>query len=1036
MRFDGFPLRSLVILILTLSCPILALAAPVSRETIERLAEMNVERGEIRHLNAIGKLTDKEYYARLKTIDSEGATLWEPHNQTFEITREELRQAQYTITGLTRAKISLLEPRWEKEQTEFQEARRRQKEQIGIELEKDTRTAADFQRQRLLLQRQLDKGAIDRDSFTIKDREAQNGIAALRKKFEVAGGSYPRRFDERLTLLTKALADNPDTVLPRSQVPATVEGQGTGKGGEPDFNSDVKLAAELLANSEEIAWKFEKKQVSSDTFRETAKVYNHDLSRLRARYDTIKRGDQFEAAYTRLAAPAIQAIRVKYQPEKYRPAAPTTSTQRPPPPDFTLYYWLGGGGLLIVIFWLASLGKKEQAPAGPTPTDIHGTAHWAAYEATPSTHTDISRGVTFGKSSLPGYHLNAPGAPITSRPETHTLVVARTGAGKGTCVIMPTLLRYASSMLVIDPKGENAAVTARARRDQLKQDIQILNPWGVLKNHYSKLGFETATFNPFDVLDRNDPNITTTARTLAATISPVTDLDKPLWQGSAAKLLTGILLWLTHQDGLPRKDDPSQKETKTLARVKEIISLQKPDFHKILVQMLASNAFHGGIKEAVGQAGDSSAADTYGGILYNLQQSLEFIDGQIKTSTATSSISMDKLSDGSLTVYVVIPFKLMRTHSPWLRLVISSAMQALITSKDSGSGKTFHRCMFMIDEFGSMGHIPDIDSDLAQMRGYGMDFTLILQGLNQLTKHYGKAKDTILSQCTYQYFCDVRDPESAKYLSEFLGKKTVVTVSTGKTTGATQAGQTEGSSTTYGETGRSLLNPDEILHLGNKTAILLNPDTRPHYLHPIDYRQLTSAYQNLKDTHPHLYWNPPLTYDPNPLINNPPKPPIKPPNVSPSGTPHWFADMFNKKIPPPKPPPMTFEDMLSPENRDDLRRISQQIHDDIENKRKTEKTTPPPPPKTLEDFVSKESLEDFKRAIREKGGVFPPPPEEEAQKPDNPGGSRKRSEFTPEQIAAVMRAKAKERKWKPKSGSFDLNEPDDPPPPQKPTPPK
>src|SRR5206468_5382525 len=131
------------------------------------------------------------------------------------------------------------------------------------------------------------------------------------------------------------------------------------------------------------------------------------------------------------------------------------------------------------------------------------------------------------KSSLPGYHLNAPGAPITSQPENHTLVIARNGAGKGTRVIIPTLLRYASSMLVIDPKGELAAVSGRTRRDQLHQDIQILNPWGVLKDHFSKLGYQTATFNPLDDLDRNDANITTIARTIAATISPVNDRDKP-----------------------------------------------------------------------------------------------------------------------------------------------------------------------------------------------------------------------------------------------------------------------------------------------------------------------------------------------------------------------------------------------------------------------------------------------------------------------------------------------------------------------------
>jgi type IV secretory pathway TraG/TraD family ATPase VirD4 len=199
--------------------------------------------------------------------------------------------------------------------------------------------------------------------------------------------------------------------------------------------------------------------------------------------------------------------------------------------------------------------------------------------------------------------------------------------------------------------------------------------------------------------------------------------------------------------------------------------------------------------------------------------------------------------------------------------VIASAMHAMIASRENPSGKTLRRCMFMIDEFGSIGHIPDVASQLAQMRGYGMDFTLVLQGLNQLKEHYGDAKDSILGNCRYKYFCDVNDLESAKWLSETLGKKTVETLTKSESQGSSKGGQTEGTSTTLGETGRALLTPDEIMLLGRDTAILLNPDTRPHYLHTVDYRKLTQAYQHLSHTHPNLYWQPALTYDQNPHYN-------------------------------------------------------------------------------------------------------------------------------------------------------------------------
>ena len=78
-------------------------------------------------------------------------------------------------------------------------------------------------------------------------------------------------------------------------------------------------------------------------------------------------------------------------------------------------------------------------------------------------------------------------------------------------------------------------------------------------------------------------------------------------------------------------------------------------------------------------------------------------------------------------------------------------------------------------------------------------------------------------------------------------------------------GQTEqGEGTQFGEVGRPLLMPDEVLNLGRETAILLHPNSAPHYLRPVDYWNLTTTFEPFKNEYPHLYWQPPLSPDPNP----------------------------------------------------------------------------------------------------------------------------------------------------------------------------
>lgn len=45
----------------------------------------------------------------------------------------------------------------------------------------------------------------------------------------------------------------------------------------------------------------------------------------------------------------------------------------------------------------------------------------------------------------------------------YALVIAKTGPGKGAGIVIPNLLTYRGSCIVMDIKGENAAITARAR---------------------------------------------------------------------------------------------------------------------------------------------------------------------------------------------------------------------------------------------------------------------------------------------------------------------------------------------------------------------------------------------------------------------------------------------------------------------------------------------------------------------------------------------------------------------------------------------
>jgi type IV secretory pathway TraG/TraD family ATPase VirD4 len=643
---------------------------------------------------------------------------------------------------------------------------------------------------------------------------------------------------------------------------------------EADYQKAVQRAANLTVQEEELALKL-------NTGRIGPKEYYPAFSKIRPQitdlYNIYGRGDMNEKFRADIAAASV--LRIQQLKRQYAPPPKAQTSPRPKivrdPPDTAVpdsYRWkqvaFGAVAFGLLLFGFMFLVHKffptapRTEPAGPELSGNYGTAAYAGYRPSIPTRLYVQRGVFFGKSSLPVADpmpvLEQPGAPLCSAPSHHTLIVARTRTGKGTRVIVPTLLRYQGSALVIDPKGENAAITARARQNimpGMETPVHIVNPWGELGDHFRKLGFEPATFNPLDALDRYDPDAVAMAQELANTICPPLSGKDQFWQGSAAGLLTGIMLYLLDTPG----------ETLTLARVREIVTSSRKDLtDQYLVKMAASTAFHGAVKEFASAFVDM-AQDTFSGIVANAVENTRFLsDPQVKQATAKSSFNFLFMMREPTTVYLVIPPQRIATQRTWLRLVITAMTGAY--KRVPMANRSPHRCMFLIDEFPALGRLPDITSDIATMAGYGVDYTLIVQGLDQLKDHYKEAAATILSNCAFKWFCNVNDLDSAKYLSDTLGKATVQTIGKGESHGDNPGGATAGESVNYGETGRSLLNPDEVLTLGKEKAIVLHPESKPHYVRPIDYWNLQTAFARMKDEAPQMYWNPPLQYDDNPYF--------------------------------------------------------------------------------------------------------------------------------------------------------------------------
>ena len=115
----------------------------------------------------------------------------------------------------------------------------------------------------------------------------------------------------------------------------------------------------------------------------------------------------------------------------------------------------------------------------------------------PVTESNTSSANTTTESVLSQKATRSLSRSIQYFEDRHLITFAPTGSGKGVGVIIPNLLHYRGPAIVIDPKGENFAVTARYRRDVLRQTIFLLDPFHAVPHGIlTHLEIERQCLNP------------------------------------------------------------------------------------------------------------------------------------------------------------------------------------------------------------------------------------------------------------------------------------------------------------------------------------------------------------------------------------------------------------------------------------------------------------------------------------------------------------------------------------------------------------
>ncbi|KEQ51696.1 type IV secretory system conjugative DNA transfer family protein [Sphingobium chlorophenolicum] len=427
---------------------------------------------------------------------------------------------------------------------------------------------------------------------------------------------------------------------------------------------------------------------------------------------------------------------------------------------------------------------------GPAGDDTHGSARFATDRETRPLAQN-GDGLLIGRDRKSGKLLRYAGP-------AHLLTIAPTRTGKGVGTIIPNLLDYPGPVVCIDPKGENARITARHRARF--GPVHVLDPFGVT-------GIPSAAFNPLDRLDPAGLDLADDAMTLADALvyDAPGEAGEAHWNEEAKALIAGILLWVAC-------DPQSQGTDRTLEALRDCLTFAPDNFQKMLREMSRSTQARGLIARAANRhlgKSDREAA----GVLSAAQRHTHFLDSPRMTAVlGHSDFTFADVKARGTTVYLVLPPDRLATYARWLRLMLAQGLTDLARAPASPARSV----LFLLDEFAALGRLEPVERAMGLMAGYGIQLWPILQDVHQLRALYERRAGTFLSNAGVLQIFGVNDHDSAKLVSDLLGQETVVFETMSRAIDAEETGISFGSQ----HVGRPLLTPDEVRTLREDLQLL------------------------------------------------------------------------------------------------------------------------------------------------------------------------------------------------------------------------
>jgi len=351
--------------------------------------------------------------------------------------------------------------------------------------------------------------------------------------------------------------------------------------------------------------------------------------------------------------------------------------------------------------------------------------------------------------------------------DRHILTVAGSRSGKGITRIIPNLLLWQDNVICIDPKGENATVTAH---NSIRAQAFVIDPYELVKNvsrpsegAASSAGKPfRAKYNPLQDIDPYSSTATEEIKVLLeAMVFPQSEQNQE-WERTPKMVIGGLIAHVL--------TSPDYAHDRSLVTVYRIINGSHEDLKTLVIAMRNNHAM-GDYIPARGNSLEMVVSDPRQSFMSAIRSSLEWLSyPKIQEVVGgNSDFSMFNIANKPMSIFLCFDMESLENLNRFVRIFFLMAFHAMMHPRSPKTKKV----LLLLDEFYVLGRLPILEKGAQYIAGEGVKIWIIIQNIEMIETLYGKAwKNFTDSAGLTEAFALSADEQegTAKWASNKLGK--------------------------------------------------------------------------------------------------------------------------------------------------------------------------------------------------------------------------------------------------------------------------